>query len=326
MFKMKRIFLVFILTISLVLTACQPPRSTDLRTITFNLTYVPNVQFAPFYVAIEKGFFEEEGLEVDLVYGNEADMVALVGSNHQQFMVASGEQILLSREQGLPVVSVATWYKDYPVGVAALKESGITTPEDLRGKRIGLPGLYGANYIGMEALAGQTGLQTGDYSLVSIGFTQVESLVSNTVDAVVVYLANEPVQLRERGYVIDVIAVRDYIDLIGNCLVTNETTMQNDPELVRSVVRAFLKALTYSAENPDETFAISQLYVENLTEETAPIQRKVLEQSIAIWQVEPETELEQAASWQNMMQVLLDIGLMKNAISLDGVYSNDFLP
>lgn len=323
---MKRIFLVFILAISLVLTACQPPRSTDLRTITFNLTYVPNVQFAPFYVAIEKAFFEEEGLEVDLVYGNEADMVALVGSNHQQFMVASGEQILLSREQGLPVVSVATWYKDYPVGVAALKESGITTPEDLRGKRIGLPGLYGANYIGMEALAGQTGLQTGDYSLVSIGFTQVESLVSNTVDAVVVYLANEPVQLRERGYEIDVIAVRDYIDLIGNCLVTNETTMQNDPELVRSVVRAFLKALTYSAENPDETFAISQLYVENLTEETAPIQRKVLEQSIAIWQVEPETELEQAASWQNMMQVLLDIGLMKNAISLDGVYSNDFLP
>ncbi len=323
---MKRIFLVFILTISLVLTACQPPRSTDLRTITFNLTYVPNVQFAPFYVAIEKAFFEEEGLEVDLVYGNEADMVALVGSNHQQFMVASGEQILLSREQGLPVVSVATWYKDYPVGVAALKESGITTPEDLRGKRIGLPGLYGANYIGMEALAGQTGLQTGDYSLVSIGFTQVESLVSNTVDAVVVYLANEPVQLRERGYEIDVIAVRDYIDLIGNCLVTNETTMQNDPELVRSVVRAFLKALTYSAENPDETFAISQLYVENLTEETAPIQRKVLEQSIAIWQVEPETELEQAASWQNMMQVLLDIGLMKNTISLDGVYSNDFLP
>lgn len=323
---MKRIFLVLILTISLVLTACQPPRSTDLRTITFNLTYVPNVQFAPFYVAIEKGFFEEEGLQVDLVYGNEADMVALVGSNHQQFMVASGEQILLSREQGLPVVSVATWYKDYPVGVAALKESGITTPEDLRGKRIGLPGLYGANYIGMEALAGQTGLQSGDYSLVSIGFTQVESLVSNTVDAVVVYLANEPVQLRERGYEIDVIAVRDYIDLIGNCLVTNETTMQNDPELVRSVVRAFLKALTYSAENPDETFAISQLYVENLTEETAPIQRKVLEQSIAIWQVEPETELEQAASWQNMMQVLLDIGLMKNAISLDGVYSNDFLP
>lgn len=310
----------------MVLTACQPPRSTDLRTITFNLTYVPNVQFAPFYVAIEKGFFEEEGLEVDLVYGNEADMVALVGSNHQQFMVASGEQILLSREQGLPVVSVATWYKDYPVGVAALKESGITTPEDLRGKRIGLPGLYGANYIGMEALAGQTGLQSGDYSLVSIGFTQVESLVSNTVDAVVVYLANEPVQLRERGYEIDVIAVRDYIDLIGNCLVTNETTMQNDPELVRKVVRAFLKALTYSAENPDETFAISQLYVENLTEETAPIQRKVLEQSIAIWQVEPETELEQAASWQNMMQVLLDIGLMKTAISLDGVYSNDFLP
>ncbi|MEL7626184.1 MAG: ABC transporter substrate-binding protein [Anaerolineaceae bacterium] len=324
---MKKTVIILTIFIALmVLSACQPSNSDGLEKITFNLTYVPNIQFAPFYVAIHKGFFAEEGLEVDLAYGNEADMVALVGSNHQQFMVASGEQILLSREQGLPVVSVSAWYKDYPVGVASLKESGISQPSDLVGKDIGLPGLYGANYIGMEALAAENGLDDDDYQLVSIGFTQVESLVSGTVDAVVVYLANEPVQLRSRGYEINVIAVKDYIDLVGNCIVTNETTIENNPDLVQKMVRAFRKGLEYTAANPEEAWTISQKFIENLTDEVAPVQKEVLKESISHWQLTTETKEEQDLRWTNMMNVLLKIGLMKNQLNIQDVYTNEFLP
>ena len=94
---MKRLIPIVLLA-ALLLTACsgsKPAQNKELREITLNLTYIPNVQFAPFYVAIENGYFSEAGLNVKLNYGNEADLIALVGSDNQQFMIASGEQVLM---------------------------------------------------------------------------------------------------------------------------------------------------------------------------------------------------------------------------------------
>ncbi len=96
---MKR-FIFFALVLCLVLAACIPATPEPAVTkVTLNLTYIPNVQFAPFYVAIEKGYFAKYGIEVSLAYGNEADLVALVGSDNQQFMIASGEQVLLKQRR-----------------------------------------------------------------------------------------------------------------------------------------------------------------------------------------------------------------------------------
>ncbi len=314
---MKRIILLTLI-LCLALTACIPATpEPDVTKVTLNLTYIPNVQFAPFYVAIEKGYFAKSGIEVSLAYGNEADMVALIGSDNQQFMIASGEQVLLSR------VSVREWYKDYPVGVASLKTSQIIQPSDLRGKVIGLPGLYGANYIGFEALAAHAGLGDADYELRSIGFTQVEALVTEQVDAVVVYLANEPVQLRARGYEIDLLRVADSLSLVGNCLVTNEKSLDERSELVQGMVSAMNEALAATAADPEMAYEVCQKYVENLAADD-PIQKQVLLESIKIWQLEAKPSELEVERWQNMQAVLLELGLMTREIDVREAFSDAF--
>lgn len=333
---MKRFSILYILlTGVLVLSACgsqSTPASSPaeneqgLIQISLPVGYIPNIQFAPLYVAIEQGYFAEEGLDVSIDYSMENDNTALVGAGELSFAIVSGEQVLLARAQGLPVVYVMAWYQKYPVAVAALADSGIASPEDLRGRRIGLPGLYGANYIGLRALLSAVGLSESDLTLDSIGYTQVESLTTGQDDAVSVYSANEPIQLEALGYDINVFQVADYIDLVANGLLTNEHTIQEHPEQVRGMVRAILRGIEYTLNDPEAAYQISLNYVENLAQADQAVQTQVLATSIALWQTNGPLGFSELQSWQNMQAVLLDMGMLPSEMDLTQAFSNDFLP
>ncbi|MFM8319988.1 MAG: ABC transporter substrate-binding protein [Chloroflexota bacterium] len=314
------------LVLALLLTACASPAATPQAETLIRLPmgYVPNVQYAPFYAAVERGYFESAGLEIEFDYSQETDGVALVGANQLQFAVVSAEQVLLARAQGLPVVYVLAWWQDYPVAVASMKDRGIQAPADLAGKKIGLPGLYGANYIGLRALLAAGGLQEADVSLDSIGYTQVEALVSGRVDAVSVYANNEPLQLQRQGYELNVMRVADYTHLISNGLITNEKTIAENPELVRRMVQAVMQGIAYAVGNPDDTFLICEKHVEGLKTADQVVQREVLNSSIEFWKGK-NSGLSDAAAWENMQTVLLDMGLLKQPLDLARAYTNDFV-
>ncbi len=319
---------VLFLTFAMGLAACgsQPAATSgSLVQIKLPVGYIPNVQFAPLYVAIDKGYFKDAGIQIQFDYSLETDAVSLVGANNLQFAVVSGEQVLLARAQGLPVVYVCAWYQQYPVAVVSKVEQGIKTAADLKGKKIGLPGLFGANYIGLDAILFSAGLTEKDVTLDSIGFNQVASLAADKDQAVSVYTTNEPVQLEAQGYKLNEIRVADTLQLASNGIITNEQTMAKNPDLVKRMVSAFLKGLADTIANPDEAYNISKKYVPNLSAQNETLQKEILNRTIELWKTS-HLGLSDAQAWQNMEQTLVKMGLLKKTLDVSKAFTNQFVP
>jgi NitT/TauT family transport system substrate-binding protein len=326
---MKRKSLLFsILILAVLLTACSgagAAKPTGLTAIKLPVGYVPNVQFAPLYVAIDKGYFKDEGLDVTLDYNMETDSVALLGAGKLQFAIVSGEQVLLGRGKGLPVVYAGAWYNNFPVGVIVDPTKNVTKPADLKGLNIGLPGTYGANYIGLRALLAEGGLTEADVKLNPIGYTQAESFTSKKVDAAAIYVTNEPILLKEKGVDFSLLKVSDYTSLVANGLATNEATIKDHPELVRGMVKAMLRGIDDANKDPDGAYEICKKYIENLDKADTTVQKAVLNASIEYWKNDKPgfTSLE---AWQNMQKLLMDMGLLQKELDLTKAFTNEYLP
>jgi NitT/TauT family transport system substrate-binding protein len=324
----RKSFLFSILILTILLAACAnagAAKPAGLTAIKLPVGYVPNVQFAPLYVAIEKGYFKDEGLDVTLDYNMETDSVALLGAGKLQFAIVSGEQVLLGRGKGLPVVYTGAWYNNFPVGVIVDPAKNVTKPADLKGLNIGLPGTYGANYIGLRALLAEGGLTEADVKLNPIGYTQAESYASKKVDAASIYVTNEPILLKEKGLDYSLLKVSDYTSLVANGLATNEVTIKDHPELVKGMVKAMLRGIDDANKDPDGAYEICKKYIENLDKADTKVQKAVLNASIEYWKSDKPgvTSLE---SWQNMQKLLMDMGLLQKELDLTKAFTNDYLP
>lgn len=326
---MFRKIVLLMLGVALVLSGCASPKSTneagELTKIRLPMGYIPNIQYAPFYVAVEKGYFREAGFEIEFDYKFETDGVALVGAGELPFAVVSGEQVLLARAQGLPVTYVAAWYQQYPVSVVAKSDANVIVPQDLKGRKIGLPGLFGANYIGLRALLNAGKLTEEDVTLDAVGFNQVELVAAGQQDIIVGYSANEPIQLRAQGIAVTEMRVADYAQLAANGILASEKVIAEDPEMVRAFVGVFLKGLADAIANPDEAFELSEPHIPNFADLDAAVQKQVLETSIQQWGGE-RLGYSDPQAWENMQNVLLDMGLISEAQDLSKAFTNEFIP
>ncbi len=308
------------------LMACGQSASTSggptTTNVTIGLGYIPDIQFAPFYVARAKGYYSAAGLNVVFNHGIVPDLIGSMVAGRNTFVFASGDEELTARSKQVPAVNVATIFQRYPVSLIVPADSPIQTLADLKGHSVGVPGAYGATYVGLLALLYHVHLTVSDIHLQSIGFTQVAALVGHKVDAVMGYSNNEPLQLRRQGFAVRTFDVSDYQPLVSNGIVTLQETLRTQPQMVRSFVQATLKGLREVIAHPAEAVDISKSYVPALDTARA---MEVLQATIPIWQGDGRLGYNESATWQSMASFMVALKLIPSVQNLTQAYTNQFL-
>jgi NitT/TauT family transport system substrate-binding protein len=236
-----------LLVLTLVLAACAPAQSASpsvaLRPVTLLLGFQPDVQFAPFYLAQQAGYYAEAGLNVTIRYKSDADLVRLVGSGQAQIGVADATDVMISRTAGIPIKYVATLYSLFPVALIGPSGKVPATPSGLAGKRIGTPGRYGSSWHALLALLQAGGLTAADVTIREYPqFNQVDGLLNGDVDLITGFRNNEPWRLVSRGMQVDVMTVEQIAPLPGPGMIVGDALLASDPALVRAFVAATVRA------------------------------------------------------------------------------------
>jgi putative riboflavin transport system substrate-binding protein len=321
--------LLFIM-LSVVLAACGGASTSNntgsstgisVKNVSIGLGYIPNIQFAPFYVAQSKGYYKAAGLDVTFHHGFVNDVIGSMVLGHDNFVFATGDEELVARSKNLPVVNVATIYQRYPVSLIVPANSSIHTLADLKGHTIGEPAPYGATHVGLLALLYQAHLSLSDVHVTEIGFTQVAALLTHKFDAVVGYSNNEPLQLRKQGLQVRTFDVSDYQPLVSNGIITTESTLQNQPDVVRGFVQATIRGLKDVIANPAAAVQISQNYVQGMDTTNA---MNVLQATIPIWQGDGQKPLgyNDSMTWQSMEQFLVSQNIIPPVQNISQAYTN----
>jgi NitT/TauT family transport system substrate-binding protein len=312
----------------MLLVACgsAAPASTgsggNLTSASIGLGYIPDVQFAPFYVAVNKGYYKAAGLNVTLNHGIVTDLFGEMMAGKDTFVFAGGDDTLVARSKNLPVVDVSTIYPSYPVSLIVPQASSIKTLADIKGHTIGLPGKYGSTYVGLLALLHAVHLTENDVKLVSIGFTQVSALKAGRVDAVMGYTNNEPLQLARLGLPTRTFDVPKYQAMVSNGIVTTEKTLSGNPALVRAFAQATIKGLNYVLAHPSEAVQISQDFIPSMNVAQATDE---LNATLPIWKGTGQHApgYNDPATWQAMEQFMAGQGLIPANTNVQKAFVNE---
>ncbi|WP_153108784.1 ABC transporter substrate-binding protein [Propionivibrio limicola] len=291
------------------------------ETVNVQLRWMHQFQFAGYYVALEKGFYQEAGLDVRLLEGGPGKLpVDEVLSGRAQYGAANSE-VLYERLRGQPLVALAAIFQHSPSVLVTRADSGIRTPHDLVGKKVML--MRGRHDSDFYAMLLHEGVKPETVNIQPTSY-DIKDLVAGKVDAFNSYLTNEPFVLRQLGIEYNVINPSHYgIDYYGDILFTSEDELRQHPERVKMFRAATLRGWNYAMEHPDEVIdlLLDKYRVpktrEHLQFEAEAMRSLVLPAMVEIGHMN-------RWRWQSMVDAFKETGMAASDARLDGfIYDPD---
>ncbi len=308
--------------------ATSPGGATGTLTdVSLALDWYPWSNHAGILLALQNGFFEDEGLNVEVyVPSDPTTALGLVAAGQDDFTISYQADVLLAREQDLEVVSVAALVQHPLNTIMTLQSSGITEPKQLDGTKIGVTGVPSDDAM-VAAVLESVGLSLDDVELISVGFDLMPALLSKQVDAIIGgYYVHEAILAEQQGAPVNAIYVQehgvpDYYELL---LVTNDDMVDDDPDTVAAFVRALQRGYAAVEDNPDAGVdAIMAAYPETAEE----VEREGIPLVIPYWTSDGTVAwgTQTAERWESYAAWLVEQGLLEDTDEVEDAFTSQFV-
>jgi putative hydroxymethylpyrimidine transport system substrate-binding protein len=300
--------------------------SEGLDRITLTLDWYPNADHAGIYAAQAEGFFEDEGLDVELQQPSDpAAVLQLVAAGQSEFGVSYENEMTNAAARDVPVKSVMAIMQQPLNSIISLKETGIEEPKDLAGKKVGYAGQSFGSAV-LDTVLRQAGEDPASVEKVNVGLDLRPALISKQVDAVVdAYWNIEAVELAQEGFETNVIrlpevGVPNYNELI---IATSDSYAQENPDIVRRFVKALVEGHQYAVENPeaarDALLAANEELDPEVAQETVALTVPLFGEPGRIGYQDPE-------EWRAYVDWAVENEVLPGPVDVDTVMTNEFLP
>lgn len=306
--------------------APNPASNAELQHVKVVLDWSPNTNHTGLYVAKDQGYFAEEGLHVDILLPGSGGAEAMVASGEVPFGVSVQENVTQSRIQGVPLVSIAAIIQHNTSGFAAPVEKNIKSPKDFEGKAYGGWGSPVEQAV-IQSIMDLQGADVNKVKFINIGDADYFTAVKRDIDFAWIFYAWTGVEAELRGEPLDMLYVKDFsekLDYYTPVLVTNEKTIQDNPELVKAFMRAVTKGYQYAIDHPEEAAQILLKAVPELDKDLVVASQKWL--SPKYKDDAPRWGEQKKEVWQNYSDWMFERKLLEKPLDVDAAFTNEFLP
>jgi len=227
-------------------------KASTLKKTSVQLMWLDQFQFAGFYVAKEKGFYKDVGLDVELKKYNSSISVLDEVINKKADFGTNSSSLIVDKSNGKNIVLLGSIFQSSPLILLALKDSKLKYLNDIKNKTLMITNEQ-ERFATFSSMLTSKGVNLSDLNLINHSFN-VDDLINKKTDLMLAYTTNEPFILREKGYESTIFNPKDYgFDFYEELIFTTNEFAQNNPEIVKDFYKATIKGWEYAFENIEET-------------------------------------------------------------------------
>lgn len=327
----KKIFLLLLTFSLLIFTACtkadpDAANRQNLKKITLVLDWTPNTNHTGLYVARDKGYFEEQGLDVEIIQPGEATAEQIVASGKADFGISYQEGVTLARAQNIPIISIGAIIQHNTSGFASLQAKNITNPKDFEGKTYGGFGSPVEKQMIQSLMATQKA-DINKVKIINVGNVDFFTAMKKDIDFMWIYYGWTGIEAELRGEKLNMVYLTDYskdLDYYTPVIITNEKKKNEDPDTIHKFMAAVNKGYQFAIDDPTAAAdvliqAVPELDPELVKKSQAWLSPKYQDDA-PVWGMQKEEV------WTNYANWMKKHNLLEGDFDPKKAFTNEFLP